>query len=423
MQGFEPRRPHTPNDLLWAFNRDHQPAPPGYAFNVAGQLVQLAYQPWMNQQQPNSPMQLPWESLDNPVYTDFAMGKSTIEMQPGVDSTAPPNWGGNPMSGHGRPEGNAQVASLVPSFEYPDTNQPIQDNGTLALTFVGMRGAVARTKYRFSKPLVGYIFVPSPDEIYALAFRDQTQPTPLGVMPTQANETVPPVGGAVAIAQISFGHLGAQFQAQLDVPMSQIIHVPFGGSFGQFDSMLVPKYFTSSSEANTTYRNYLVIPGGPVLTSAAFNTLTQAALPANGFTNPNAVPIAGYFTMGDAAFSNTRLTQPTRRFYGTVQATAAAVNPIAVPPVTPGSVTVCPVAWFASSVILSGNPGLNFFVRTFVPPVAAGVPQFLGPYPANVPINLPNNAESLLVYPTANLTQPGAAPYEVPFEAVFNLSF
>lgn len=424
MNGHQQRHnPHSPNNMLWAFNRDGMPAPPGHAFNVAGQLVQLAYQPWMFEPgDPQGNPQPPWESFDNPAYISAMQNRSTIETQPSTDPTAPSRYGKDPL-GRAVPPVTHQGTSLVSQDEYirnEDPDEPTQDYGALALTTVGSRGNPSRTAYRRSKSLVSYVEVPSPDEPFALSLNDPAFPSPLNVPPVQGAIDDPPVGGCVSIAQISFGHLGSQFQALYDVPPGQIVKIPFGASYGETNSMLAPKYYHQGVEAGTGFINYLLTPGGPPLTNQLWNTLSQSVLPENGFFNPNSVPYMGWFARA-VSFANNAFSQPLRRFYGTVLCTAVLPNPLSVPIVGPTSVTVCPVAWFASQVTLVSNPGLNFIVRGLTS--AAGITQTWGPFPANQAITLPAGATSIIVFPVAVLVQPGVPRIQEAFELDYALSF
>jgi hypothetical protein len=417
--------PHSPFNGLWTHDRNGQPAPPGFAFNIAGQLVQLAFQPWQ-QVGPFPKPTIPWESLDNPDYVSLAQGESTIEIQPGVDPTVPLRYGKDPL-GRAVPPLTHEHVALVPQAVYQnqeDPDAPTQDNGTLALTLVGARGAVARINYRRAKSLISYVEVPSPDEIFPLSINNPSQPSPLNVPPVQATVDVPPVGGCISVAQISFGHKGAQFQALYDVPPGQIIHVPFGGSFGQTDSMLAPKYYTPSTTVTPTnpngFRVYLLFPAGPQLNASLWNTLTQTVLVDNGFVNANSVPYLGWFAEA-VSFSNTVFSQPTRRFYGTSFCTAVQANPLGMPPIANADqVTVAPIAWFASQVTLVGEPGLVFAIQTNT--TAAG-PQYFGPFPANQAVQMPAGATQILVWAALNLTQPGYPRLEVPWELDYTLSF
>ncbi len=419
------RIPRAPDERLWTHNHQGMPAEDGFAFNAQGQMVPLPYQPWMQ-----GPQQ-PWSSFATPDYKSLMQGNSTIEMQPQADPSLPRGYGVDPM---GRPAlPTHQQVSLVPASAYmKDENPdiPTQDNGTLANTPIGARGDVARINYRLSKSLVGYIEVPSPDAEVALAMINPNFMPVLNVPPVQANGAVPPVGGAVAIAQISFGHKGVQLQVLFDTPQNQIIHVPFGGSFGILASMLAPKYYKNfDSIVNTKQlRQYLLTPlGGIILTnpsgvlhadnSALWNTLTQAILPLNIsqvpqpllINNPNTVPYQGWFAVSNGAFTNTTLTQPLRRFYGTV---AAAVTPFF-------QNTRCPVAWYASQVTLIANPALVFFINGLTS--AGGITQRWGPFPVNQPVTIPVGATTIDVGDAVGLG--GAVNIEVNFELDYALSF
>ena len=349
-------------------------------------------------------------------------------------------WGKDPL-GRAVPPLTHEHFALVPNSRYvnrdlDDPDRPTQDNGTLALTGIGATGSPARINFNVAQSIASYVFVPSPDTEFALSIQDPTQPTPLGVAPVQATIDVPPVGGCVSVAQLSFGHKGNTIDVVYDVPPGQTIAVPFGGSQGVTKTYLTPKYFKTGQEAGTMFRNYLLFPagsgrasGGPPLTqppgtpggSSIWNDMSAQALPMNGFTgltlaNPNTTPFLAWFALapGIVPISST---QATRRFYGTVPATAALSNPLTVPPSQPGQVQVAPVARYASTVKLVANPGLSFVVRGNSPFA------LYGPFPANTEITMPANANSILVWATANLAQIGAATIEEAFELVYTLPF
>ena len=122
----------------------------------------------------------------------------------------------------------------------------------------------------------------------------------------------------------------------------------------------------------------------------------------------NRVPYEGWFA--ESSFPNTVLSQPIRRFYGSVKCSnVAKAQP-----------TIAPVAWYANQVTMIANPGLAFLVNTLT--TAGGVLQTFGPFPANVPIIMPAAATSITVFDAVGLG--GAlAPLEVLFELDFTLSF
>src|SRR5262249_37544765 len=145
--------------------------------------------------------------------------------------------------------------------------RPTQDNGTLALTGIGVTGAPARINFKVAQPIAAYIFVPSPNQEFALAINDATQRTPLGVPPTQSGIAAIPIGGAVSVAQLPIGHKGIQVDNVIDVPPGETVAIPFGGSFGNVNTFLTPKYFNidPDAEPGTGFRTYILFPGGPRL--------------------------------------------------------------------------------------------------------------------------------------------------------------
>jgi hypothetical protein len=419
--------PHGNQNVLFTHNRDGTPAPPGYAFNVIGQLVQLAYQPWMF-----GPQQA-WENFDNQEFLAWGQSDATIEPQPSPDPNLPMRWGKDPL-GRAVPPLTHEHFALVPNAQYigrdrDDPERPTQDNGTLALTGIGGTGSPARINFRVPQSIVAYTMVPSPDLEFALSIQDPTQPTPLGVAPVQADIAHPPVGGCVSIVQMSIGHKGNTFDMTYDVPPGQIVKFPFGGSQGIIKTLLTPKYFTTSNELVTTFRNYLVAgPGSQPLTqppgtpggSSIWNDMTAATLPNNGFAgltlaNPNTTPFLSWFALAPGIVPIPE-TQAIRRFYGTVQCTNTVPNPLTAAIVNPEGIQVSPVAYGATVVELSGNPGLQFVVRTNDPFI------FYGPYPANLKVTLPGNATSILVYESKDLSQVGNPIIEVPYELLYYMS-
>jgi hypothetical protein len=432
---------HNPyaQNQLFTHNRDGVPSPPGYGFNVIGQLVPLAYQPWMF-----GPQQA-WESFYNPEFLAWGQSDATIEPQPSADPNLPARWGKDPL-GRAVPPVTHQDVALVPNWQYvgrelDDPDRPTQDNGTLALTGIGVTGAPARINFKVAQSIASYVFVPNPNDEFALAIQDPSQPTPLGVPPVQAAITDPPVGGAVSVAHLSFGHKGTQIDVVYDVPPGQTVAIPIGASQGITSTFLTPKYFHNTAvaggEPGTGFRSYLLFPLGPPLTqppgtpggSNVWNSMTAQALAFNNFPglqapqggsppvgNPNSTPFLAWFALAPGIVPIPE-TQATRRFYGTVLSTVALPNPLANPIVRADHVTVAPIANNASTVKLVANPGLNFIIR--------GNSPFAnyGPFPANTEITIPANATSIIVFTVANLTQPGVPQLEEFFELVYTLSF
>jgi hypothetical protein len=283
--------------------------------------------------------------------------------------------------------------------------------------------------------------VPSPNDEFALSIQDRAQPTPLGVPPVQASIDVAPVGGAVSVAHLSFGHKGNMIDVVYDVPPGQTVAIPIGASQGVTSTFLTPKYFNDTAvaggEPGTGFRSYLLFPGGPPITqppgtpggSSVWNSMTAQALAFNAFPglqvpqggsppvgNPNSTPFLAWFALAPGIVPIPE-TQATRRFYGTVKCLVALANPLSNPIVRANQVTVGPIANNASTVKLVANPGLIFAIRGNSPFA------IYGPFPANTEIPLPANATSIIVWAAVNITQPGNPDIEEFFELVYTLSF
>src|SRR5208337_1970757 len=90
-------------------------APPGWAFNAQGELVQLPYAPW------SQGPQMGWEDPNNPDYLEYAQGRMSIETQPSADPRVALSRAGKTESvGHYAPVTHQDVA-LVPQRAYLDT--------------------------------------------------------------------------------------------------------------------------------------------------------------------------------------------------------------------------------------------------------------------------------------------------------------
>lgn len=386
-------------------------------------MIKLHYAPWMY-----GPQQ-PWESFDNPDYVSLMQGRSTIELQPRVDPTAPPGYGQDPLA---RPSANGTTVTLVPEEAYlkeddEDDEVPTQENGTLSLCKIGSTAAVSRRSHRLTKSLVTYITVPAIDAEIALATADPTKPSPLAVPPVQVNDQAAPIGGCISVTKFSYGHLGTQFNVIYDVPAGVSVRAPAGASFTQNDGVLVPKYYNFRTDAATNIRIYTLTAGGPDLTNLRWNNLDQSVLPANNPTgdlsvsNPNAVAYSGW-SANTAAYTNTNFSMPKRRFYGSIFTDSGdpLPNPWGLPAASAGEIVQCPMANFATQVTLVANAALNF---VFIGPTSAGgVTEITGPFPVNVAVNIPADAIAIWVYYVVKPIITGKVRVELPFVLVYEIS-
>lgn len=357
----------------------------------------------------------------NPEWEALYKGQSTIEVIPSSTPNEPSWWGRQLDRALGRVPASADEVKLVPTAVYGDKNAagvdvPTQDLGITCYVGIGENGNPARQAWRTARSMLAYVMVPSPDQVFGLAVVDATRLAILAAPPVQAAATVPPVGGAISIAQIAFGHLGVQQQALFDVPPAQVVRVPFGGSFGSVNALLVPKYWTPDDAGNP--RIYLTTPTGVELTSAIWNTLSAQALlnnlngdllnAAGTGPNPNKVPFSAY--VAESPLPNQAISQPTRRFYGSIAVKGGTIG---------FKDTKIPVAWFASQVTLVGDPQLTFTIQTLT--TGAGALTF-GPFNFNAPVTMPAGATAIVVHDPVGIGVAGAVTESL-FEADFTLSF
>ena len=401
--GFHPQaamsQGYSPNALYLTHDIYGRAAPPGHAFDAAsGQLVQLP----APQDPTHAQVSTGWnESFSNPDYAARMQGQSTIEQTP---------------------QGPV-VVKQSDYIKHEGDEIPLEDLGITAQVdvFVNQIAGPARTKYKLAKSLIGYISVPNPEEVYNLTDPNVTlasNSSPLQAPWIQADGTHPPVGGCVAIANLKFGHQGVQYSLWHDVPQGTVVRVPFGGSFGRYNAQLEPKYWHNDDGvlvANT--RVYLITAGGTQLTNTFWNNLPPNIVQQqNNIDTKGVVQFQAYFAKSN--FPNTTLSQPIRRFYGSVKCTGV----VAAQP------TRCPIAWYANQVKLimghysiatAGMPLFQFIINGQAG--TGGVVETWGPFDVNEEVQLPVGATSIDVINSPNAIG-GAFPIEVPFELDYTIS-
>jgi hypothetical protein len=291
-------------------------APPGYAFNVQGELVQLPFEPW------SQGPQMAWDDPQNPDYLEYAQGRMTLENQPSADPRLPARYGKGDSVGHRAPITH-QDMTMVPQRAYLDTQGdavPQQDEGTGSKAIFDMPASIARTRYILSKDIEGLVQVDAPQS-----------GSPLLVVPTGNSDTegsTPPFGGAVALGIFQWGHLGTQSNIVCDVYPSTLVKVPSVGSFMRITGRMAPRYFANldTGTAPNIVRTYLLFPGGPALTNDSFSDLPPNIMELQGVgpgtivaagVQNNPINYSGWCALGNSATPST-ISLPQRVFRGTV---------------------------------------------------------------------------------------------------------
>jgi hypothetical protein len=283
---------------------------------------------------------------------------------------------------------------------------PTQDYGKPDVAVVDQAASLAQIKYQLAKTLVAYVSTDAPQ-----------RGSPLLQLPIQTDTTKPPIGGKILCAALDFGHKGSGEYVIYDVPASQIIKAPFAGSFAKLSARLWPMYYTPDDTGTT--RLYFLFPGGPHLTTELWNSVPSALVAQQtGEVNPNPVPCKGWIAEG--FLSNDDKNRPIRRFYGSL--------------ITDGTIashaTRCPIAGAATYVMLIGglydktNPNLQSlsFLQNILSTTGVATRQ-IGPFPANTIIALDATCTSIDVINSPNPVGTALAPFEVPFELIYFLSF
>lgn len=316
-------------------------APVGYAYNIQGELVQLPFEPW------SEGPQMAWEDPNNPDYLEYAQGRMTIEGQPSADPRLPARYGKQDSVGHYAPITHQDVA-LVPQSSYlnrGDEETPQQDEGTGSAAVFDQPASPVRTRSILGRDITGYIQVDPPVE-----------GSPLLVVP--AGSAVAPVapffGGAVALGVAQFGHLGSSTQIVFDVLAGSLVKVPTVDSMMKMTGRISPRYFASTTVG--TLRQYLLFPGGPVLTNQSFSNLPPNIMELQG-NGPgtviaagdqnNPVNFSGWAARGLSPTPD-EATLPTRIFRGSVLSSAAA-------PAAPTNASRIPIPFGAIGVAVFGG--------------------------------------------------------------------
>ncbi len=423
-QGFPALRgPHSqqhgyvpPLPEYFAQNANGELAPLGYAFNIQGELVVYPYAPW------SEGPQFAWEDPQNPEYLEYAQGRTTIEGQPSADPRLPARYGKHAMTGATPPVTHQDVA-IVPQSAYLDRQGdwvPQQDEGTGSQAIFDAPASPARTRYILGRELLAVVQVDPPQE-----------GSPLLVVPVGSSLIVPPAvapvaffGGAVALGVCQIGHLGTSTQLVFDVLPGAFVKLPTVDSFMKITGRMSPEYFASTTTGSL--RQYLLFPGGPVLTNDSFSNLPPNIMELQG-NLPGTIVAAGvagnpinYSGWCGAGLSPTpdQETLPVRVFRGSVLSSAAA-------PATPTNASRIPIPRGAISVAVFGgiyNPTLA------VPSVSITWTQnldvagaTLGPFPSDgeSPIPIPKNATSIDVF---GGNSAAAGDLEIPFFAYFYIN-
>lgn len=281
-----------------------------------------------------------------------------------------------------------------------------------------LMASLAQLQYRLGKTMIAYaicdfvVNVPGTSNAQIVA----NGGSPLQTLPTQASGAVPPVGGAILTAELDMGFEGAGQHVIFDMPPGEIVKLPFAGSFGRLNARLRPKYYPVSDDAGTHTRNYLISPGGAILTSELWNSLTTNVMAANAFPNPNPQACQGWISEG--ILSNDVQGKPIRRFFGSVPGTGVVAQ----------WHVICPLAFAASHVILNGSiydsaaPTLRSLQFLFILPPTSGVAQpTSGPYDVGQLVPIPYNCQGIIVINSPNPIG-GGVVVEIPFELDYLLA-
>jgi len=258
-------------------------------------------------------------------------------------------------------------------------------------------GDIAKVDFERSLPLTCYV------QVESYAFQPNS---PLAQAPIVPAGTTP-VGGAVSICKLEYGHKGTLLDMVFDCPPGALAKATVIASAARMKVRLMPKYYPFVDAAGI--RRYFMDPATFLMpmNSLNFNAInpnTFAILTPGIFNNQNSFKASGLIAEGSLS-TNNELTLPRRRFYGTVSPGAA------------GALLVrCPVSWNATSVQLNGGrfvaAGPNETVQFIMNSITG---QSYGPFPANTTIPLIEGCDSIDVF--CNVANAG----EVPFELVYFL--
>lgn len=419
--GFNSRLPDSqqhgyvpPGAPYFMHDSDGMPAPPGTAFNVQGELVQLPYDPWAHGPQ------MAWEDPNNPDYLEYAQGRATIENQPSADPRLPARYGKHLSVGHVAPI-TQQDVTLVPQSEYlgrdgDEVSQ--QDEGTGSIAVFDMPASIARTRYKLSREIMGVVQVDPP-----------MLGSPLLVVPTGDSEGAPVAffGGAVALGVCQYGHLGTSTQIVFDVLPGALVKIPTVDSFMKITGRMSPRYFASldTGVSPDIIRTYLLFPGGPVLTNDSFSNLPPNIMELQGSgpgtvvaagVQANPINYSGWCAKGMTPTPDQE-TLPVRIFRGSVLssgATGAFTNRARIP-IPHGAISVTVYGGFYNPADTPAAVAVEWTQNLDV------TNAVLGPFPSDSesPVRIVQGATSIDVF---GGNSAAAGSIEVPFFAVFYLN-
>lgn len=277
-------------------------------------------------------------------------------------------------------------------------NESKVDNATEAPnTALDNPGDIGQIQFDRSKSLTAYMEVDS----WTLS----NIPPAAGGSPLQTPTAgAIPVGGAVSVGILEYGHQGTQLQMVFDCPPGQIAKAAVIASSARLKVKLLPKYYANNVVGGK--RQYFYDAAFTVACDFnSFNLPPKNAMTLAGFANANAFKSRGMICEGSLS-TNNEFTLPKRRFYGTVLGGAVANQP-----------SNCPVAWNATAVILvPGVPSGTFLPLSLQFVVNTIQGQVLGPFNANTSVVLPEGAFSIDVFNSAV-----TAAVEIPFELQYIL--
>lgn len=352
---------------------------------------------------------------------DVVDGQAGGDVAPGSGTIDPLEWNENHPLYLAYKKGQVRLAEVDGQLHIIDKREDVEEslNDLLPRQMfskgdsaqMDLMASLAQLQYRLGKTMVAYAIC----DFAAVGGTDPTN-SPLLQAPIQANTGVPPVGGAILTAELDIGFEGSGQHIIYDMPPGEIIKLPFAGQFGRLNARLRPKYYSVSDDGVTHTRNYLITPGGPILTSELWNSITANLMAANAFSNPNPQPCRGWISEGIQ--SNDVQGKPIRRFFGTVKASGVIAQ----------WKVICPIAFAASHVILNGgvydsaNPTLHSVQFLFILPPTSGVAQpTQGPYDVGQLIPIPYNCQGIIVVNSPNVLG-GLGALELPFELDYILA-
>jgi hypothetical protein len=392
-------------------------APPGFAFNLQGELVQLPYSPW------SEGPQMAWEDPQNPAYLEYAQGRMTIENQPSADPRLPTRYGKRNDVGHVAPVTHQDV-EIVPQSAYLYQDGDLvahQEEGTGSAAVFDMPASPVRVRWKLGREILGVVQVDSP-----IAGTN----SPLQVVPVGSVEgpATPFFGGAVSLAVASFGHLGTSRQMTFDVLPGTMVKLPTVDSFIRIAGRMSPRYFAHADvgASPNIVRTYLLFPGGPALTNDSFSDLPPNIMELQGIgagtivaagAQNNPINYSGWAAKGLSPTPDQE-TLPVRIFRGTVLSSGAAPLPFsnrARIPIPHGATAVAVFGGFYNPA--DTPPAVSIEWTQNLDIVGADV----GPFPSDPesPVPIVQGATSIDVF-GGNSALAGSV--EIPFFAYFYIN-